>query len=261
MGEWHGSFTHFSPQGEQLDDIPTLVSLESLNNNQTVRHVVRYLPPDQPPSDTLFEYSSLNRGILLFENGAFSQGSLQWDPFAEFGAEFGFILGERRLRMVMFFNRQAVLDRLTLIREHLADTNTVAKPPLTVNQLLGEWTGTATTIYPDWRSPDTYSTHLQIDSQGDSIRQQLTFGDRTITSVATLKGSCLYFAHSNLSVQIVMLPDGASANFPEKILPRQNFVLEAGWLINPRQRQRLIRTYNSKDEWLSLTLVEEEKVK
>jgi hypothetical protein len=85
LGEWQGSFTRFSPQGEQLNDTPTVVSLEGLNNHQTIRQIVRYLPPDQAVNEKVLEYSSLNRSTLFFENGAFSQGSIQWGPFRNLG--------------------------------------------------------------------------------------------------------------------------------------------------------------------------------
>jgi hypothetical protein len=85
LGEWQGSFTRFSPQGEQLEDTPTVVSFEGLNNNLTIRQIVRRLPPNQPVDEKVLEYSSLGRNTLLFENGAFSQGSLQWAPFSNLG--------------------------------------------------------------------------------------------------------------------------------------------------------------------------------
>jgi hypothetical protein len=40
LGEWQGSFTRFSPQGGLLEDIKSVVSLEGLNNNQTIRQIV-----------------------------------------------------------------------------------------------------------------------------------------------------------------------------------------------------------------------------
>ncbi|MGL4882152.1 MAG: DUF3598 family protein, partial [Waterburya sp.] len=91
LGEWHGSFTRFSPQGEEISDTPTLVTLEGVNDNQNVHQVVRYLPPDEPSRDVVVDYDSLNRSILFFDNGAFSQGSMQWGPYSTFGGEFGLI--------------------------------------------------------------------------------------------------------------------------------------------------------------------------
>ena len=120
LGEWQGSFTRFSLQGEVLEDTPTVVSFEGLNNNQTMRQIVRRFPANQPQNEKILEYSSLGRGILLFENGAFSQGSIQLAPFSEFGAELGLIDGDRRLRLVQLFDPNGQLDRITLIREKLA---------------------------------------------------------------------------------------------------------------------------------------------
>lgn len=260
LGEWQGSFTRFSPQGELIEDTPTIVTLEGQNDKTKIHQVVRYLTPGQPPQDLVLDYSSLNRSILFFENGAFSQGSMQWGPFSEFGAEFGFIAGDRRLRQVILFDKDSNFNRLTFIREKLAGSNTPEKPPLTVEQLLGEWQGEAVTIYPDFRPSNTYSTNLQIDRiENNQIEQKLTFGNRSIASKATIENSVLRFSQSNPPVQILLLPDGASCNCPVKIIPRQSFILEIGWLISPTQRQRLIRSYGEKGEWLSLTLVQEEK--
>jgi hypothetical protein len=279
LGEWQGSFTRFSPQGEQLNDTPTVVSLEGLNNHQTIRQIVRYLPPDQAVNEKVLEYSSLNRSTLFFENGAFSQGSIQWGPFSEFGAELGLIEGNRRLRLVQLFNKDSQLAQLTLIREKLADTEAPERPPLTLEQLLGEWQGEAVTIYPDWRSPELYLTRLEIQheqkdcAQGDDateavgsdrIVQQLTFGSgtsaRTIRSTAQVNGSVLHFDQSLLPTQVLLLPDGASANCPSHIKPGHRFVLEVGWLLQPNRRQRLVRSYSDTGEWVSLTLVTEHKV-
>ena len=148
LGEWHGSFTRLSPQGELLEDTPTVVSFAGLNDNQTMRQIVRRLPPNLPPDEKILEYSSLGRGILLFEDGAFSTGSIQIAPFAEFGAELGLIYQGRRLRLVQLFNKSGELERLTLIREQLAQTTAPEKPTLTVDDLIGTWQGEAQTLYP-----------------------------------------------------------------------------------------------------------------
>jgi glycerophosphoryl diester phosphodiesterase len=266
LGEWQGSFTRFSPQGEQLEDTPTVVSLEGLNDNQTIHQIVRRFPPEQPVEEKVLEYSSLSRSILLFENGAFSQGTIQWAPFSECGAELGLIEGDRRLRLVQLFNKDSQLSRITLIREQLAGTDTPERPELTLEQLLGEWHGEAVTIYPDMRSPDTYPTQLRLHrEETNRVVQQLTYGTgtsaRTITSTARVNGSILHFDQSRLPVQVLLLPDGASSNCPLAIKPGHFFVLEVGWLLQPDQRQRLVRTYSDKGEWSSLTLVKEQKVK
>lgn len=266
LGEWRGSFTRFSPQGEQLADTPTLVTLEGLNDNKNVHQVVRYLPPDEPPRDVVVDYDSLNRTIIFFPNGAFSQGSMQFGPYSTFGGEFGLIDndfgdGTRRLRMVELFNSSAKLEKIVLIREKLPQSNISERPKLTVDSLLGEWSGEALTMYADLSNPTEFSSHLQISKVDDShIEQKLTFSNQVIRSKARIEDSRLLFENSSLPSQIMLLPDGASCNCPLEVKLGHNFVIEMGWLLQDNIRQRIVRTYNEKGSWVSCTLVTEKKV-
>ena len=172
--------------------------------------------------------------------------------------------GNRRLRLVQLFYQTGQLDRLTLIRERLAGATTAERPPLTVNDLLGEWRGEGVTLYPDGQTPDTYPTIFRVDKNGDSqLVQQLTINQgvltRNIKSTARIEGSILYFGEGAQINQVLLLPDGASSTSPQQVRLRQAFFLEVGWLLNPGLRQRLIRRYNDKGEWSSLTLVTERK--
>lgn len=266
LGQWHGSFTRFSPQGEETSDTPTLVTLEGLNHNQNVHQVVRYLPPDEPTRDVVVDYDSLNRSILFFENGAFSHGSMQWGPYSTFGGEFGLIDnqvgdGSRRLRMVELYNTSSQLERVVLIREKLPDSKVPERPTLTLDSLLGAWQGDAITLYADLREPNRFTSHLQIEQQDSNyIKQSLSFGNQTISSSARIDGAKLLFDNSDLPTQIMLLPDGASCNCPLEVKLGHNFVLEMGWLLQPNLRQRIIRSYNDKGNWVSCTLVTEQKV-
>ncbi|MEH2285998.1 DUF3598 family protein [Nostoc sp.] len=256
LGVWEGSFTNFSPQGTLLNDTPSRLSLEGLNNSQKVR-----LTLSRSGQDIIREFNSVGGGLLFFENGSFSEGLIQLGPFSEFGGELALVYENRRLRLVQLFDSTGQLKELILIREHLARTPAVERPTVQINDLLGEWQGQAVTIYPDLRSPDTYSTifKLQLDDVGRLI-QSTSFSDRTITSTATIKGPIVLFDQDpQKQVQILFLPDGASATSPLKVQLRQPFFLETGWLIQPNLRQRMIRSYNEKGEWVSLTLVTEER--
>jgi hypothetical protein len=257
LGVWEGSFTNFSHQGTLLNDTSSRLSLEGLNNNQTVRLTLSRLGKD----DLIREFMSVGGGLLFFENGSFSEGLIQLGPFSEFGGELAFVHENCRLRLVQLFDKNGHLNGLTLIREHLAGTPATERPPLQINDFLGEWRGEAVTIYRDLRSPDIYSTTLkiQLDDAGRLI-QTTSFGERTITSTATIKGSIVLFDQDpEKQVQVLLLPDGASATSPLKVQLRQPLFLEAGWLIHPNLRQRMIRSYNDKGEWVSLTLVTEQK--
>ena len=275
LGEWHGSFTRFSAEGQETADIPTLVTLEGLNDNKNVHQVVRYLPPNEPSRDVVVDYDSLNRSILFFENGAFSQGSMQWSPYSTFGGEFGLIDNEfgdgtRRLRMVELYNNTSQLERIVLIREKLPHSTVAQRPHLTLDSLLGEWQGQGTTLYADLSNPKQFSSYLQIKQiDPNHIEQSLSFSDRAlrtseadrhIRSTAKIEGSKLLFDQSNLPTQVVLLPDGASCSCPLQVKSGFNFVLEMGWLLKPQIRQRIMRSYNEKGNWVSCTLVTEKKV-
>jgi hypothetical protein len=267
LGEWHGSFTQISPQGEIVKDTPSILILEQLEDHKTVRLTLRRFPPSpdsttKPPVDELVrQYQSFGRDLLFFDNGAFSQGPLQLSPNSQSGAEFGFIQDNRRLRVVELCNPEGDLQSLTLIREYRAGTHLEERPSLTVEMLLGTWQGEATTLYSDLRSPDTFSTQMQlkIDDSG-RLQQQITFGNQTISSSAKIEDSILYFDASSLPVNVYLLADGASATVPEKVQMRIPIFFEAGWLLSPTQRQRLIRRYSNKGEFESLTFVQEQKI-
>ncbi|GAB4378177.1 MAG: DUF3598 family protein [Elainellaceae cyanobacterium] len=243
------------------EDLPSLVTLEGLEGNQTIRQTIQYFSAatGEVTQNKVLEYSSLGRGVLFFESGAFSQGSMQLAPFSEFGAELGFINGDRRLRLVQLFDKQSQLAQLTLIREHRQHTAAAERPHLSIEQLLGEWHGVAVTLYPDWQSPDRYETTLTISQEGDRLHQQLIAPQFELTSTATIAGSILHFEQGSHPMQLLLLPDGASSNTPQTIPKGKPFLLEAGWLIAEDYRQRMIRRYDAQGGWVSLTLVEERK--
>ncbi|OIP68802.1 MAG: hypothetical protein AUK43_14705 [Oscillatoriales cyanobacterium CG2_30_40_61] len=263
LGEWQGSFTQISPQGEIINDISSHLTLESLNHNQKVQLTLKRFYPNSDPAvqELVREYQTLGRDILFFENGTFSQGTIQLSPVSKSGAEFGFIYENRRLRLVELFNTDGDLESLTLIREKRQNTDAVESPPLTLEALLGEWQGEAITLYPDLRSPDLYSSKMRLYLENDQLVQNLSFGSPAIklSSKARIAGSILHFEQGKQPVQVILLPGGASVTIPEKVELRKPLFFEAGWLIQPKLRQRLIRQYNQQGEWTSLTLVTEYK--
>ncbi|WP_202225380.1 DUF3598 family protein [Okeania sp. KiyG1] len=270
LGEWHGSFTQISAQGEIVEDTPSILILESLDEqNKTVRLTLRRFTSSgdssqQKVNELVREYQTLGKDIMFFEDGAFSQGSIQISPISINGAEFGFIHQNRRLRLVELFNQDGSFKTLTLIREKRAGTNALENTNLTVDALLGKWQGEAITIYPDLRKPDIYPTEMELKIENTGrLFHQITFGNsnqKIITSTAIIEGSILHFDQGSQPVKVLLLPDGASATLPIKVELRKPIFFEAGWLIKPDLRQRLIRTYNDKGEWVSLTLVTEHKI-
>jgi hypothetical protein len=160
---------------------------------------------------------------------------------------------------VQLFDKAGHFSRLTLIREHRQNTATAERPPLSVEMLLGQWHGEAVTLYPDWRSPDYYTTSLTIHRDGNVLRQQLTTPQMTLTSTAEIADSIVRFEQSGDPVQLLLLPDGASSLTPLTVPKGKPFRLEAGWLMADDIRQRMIRSYDAQGGWTSLTLVTEHK--
>ncbi len=262
LGHWRGSFTRLTSQGDIEADIPSLLTLDGLNGNQTVRLVLQHFDPktDAVTYENIQEFSAPMLGFPMFENGAFSQGSRYWSSVSDFIAELAFIHRDRRLRLVQQFRPGVPHPNLTLIRERREGAETSERPPLTLDDLLGAWHGESTTVFADARSPLTAKTQLQLKQQGDILSLYLSSGSNfEFTSTAKIAGNILEFEQDQPPIQVLLLPDGASCTFPSSIRAGRPFFLETGWLIEPNFRQRLIRNYDDKGEWSSLTLITEHR--
>ena len=260
LGDWRGSFTQFSPQGTVLTDIPTRVTLEGLENNSLVQQRVFKYPPGEPQPDPIeLNYRTLGRNILFFEDGGFSFGSVQFSPVSDFGAEQGFIHNQRRLRLVQLF-KNGEFSGATLIREVLDGIDIPESAPLTVDELLGEWRGTVTTEYPDFRPPESYESHLVISRQGNQLQQSLSTAQWQFSSTGEIEGDRILFNRSNEPRQLLLLPDGASCLCPLTIPRQQPFFLEIGWRREEGVRTRLLRNYDATGQWVSSTQIIEEKI-
>ncbi|MCW9683050.1 DUF3598 family protein [Dolichospermum planctonicum UHCC 0167] len=264
LGEWRGSFTKISSHGEILDSTPSILNLEADDHNQAVLFRLRRFNSgnyDSPPiQDYQQEYRSLGRQNIFFATGAFSKGTLQLAPFSEFGAEYGFVDDDRRLRLVQLYDQKGNFISLTLIREFRSFTDAYERPQLTVEQLIGNWQGKAHTVYADLRPSETYATYLEIKKIGDGyLEQKLSFQSQIIIAKARIEGNKIISETEGIYRQILLLPDGSSSNVPLQLQLRKPFFVEAGWLVRENERQRLIRNYSDKGEWISSTHVIEHK--
>jgi hypothetical protein len=264
LGEWRGSFTKISSHGEILDSTPSILNLEADDHNQAVLFRLRRFNSgnyDSPPiQDYQQEYRSLGRQNIFFATGAFSKGTLQLAPFSEFGAEYGFVDDDRRLRLVQLYDQKGNFISLTLIREFRSFTDAYERPQLTVEQLIGNLQGKAHTVYADLRPSETYATYLEIKKIGDGyLEQKLSFQSQIIIAKARIEGNKIISETEGIYRQILLLPDGSSSNVPLQLQLRKPFFVEAGWLVRENERQRLIRNYSDKGEWISSTHVIEHK--
>jgi hypothetical protein len=235
LGEWQGSFSHFSPQGVLQEDIPSLISLTGVDENRSIHLVLKrfYKAPDSEervPKEMVVDFSAPGAGALFFESGAFSEGSIYYSPQGSFGAESCFVDGDRRLRLVMMYAASWV-SKLTLIREQRVGTDAPENAALQLEDLAGEWTGESVTRYFGRADEERTVEHRGL------IREP-----------------------EGQVYQTVPLPDGAWVTCPAQIVGGQPFFLEVGWLQAARLRQRLVRQYNSKGEWVGVTWVTEQRI-
>jgi Domain of unknown function (DUF3598) len=263
LGEWLGSFTTVTAEGESIDDIPSIINLEGIRDNTAVHLVLTrfYLLPNSSeryPKQVVWDFSTPpGIGAIYFETGAFSSGALAVNVGLKTIAEFSLRAIDRRFRMIQTFDIDQKLDRVTFVREQRQGTIAPERPHLNITDLLGTWTGTATTFYPQSESPivtQTASTFTAIDAgyrlveDGDSI-------DLTVISQRLLKFTT---DRDGQSYQILLLPDGGYTTTPIQIRLGCPFYLEIGWAHQQGQRQRSIRRYDSTGRWDSTTFISEQ---
>jgi Domain of unknown function (DUF3598) len=214
QGTWNGSFTNLSPEGVELQDTPSEVNI-CLQREGSAEIKLQ------------FNYPGPGLQVPFFEDGCFSQGSLQHAPHTQFGAEFAIREGDRRLRLVQLFDQGSELTSLTLIRENRAG-NTVQSPPLTVDALVGVWQGETITRYANSRDPNVMQTQIVVEREGDRLTQSLQFGNHRIQTSAQIDGNRLHFSEGAQPMLLLCLPGGASALVPQQIQQQAPFVFETG---------------------------------
>jgi hypothetical protein len=240
LGCWEGSFTRISATGKILEDIPSQTILDGRDDRKTIHQTIRQFYPSGT-QEKILEYSSLARSILFFENGAFSQGSTQLGFNSEFGAELGLIDGNTRRRLVQIFNKSGELDKLTYIRETLANTDLQTSQTIGWEQLQGKWRCEGITLYADWRSPDRFTTVTRWEDKNRTSELYSELGSEFENKL-------------NTNCQPLFLPDGVASICPATIKLGEPVNLEMIWMIQPDRYHQMIRHYDERGGWISLTL-------
>jgi Domain of unknown function (DUF3598) len=256
-GEWVGSFTVISPSGELIEDIPSLISIADTEDHRSIHLSLKRFYPlpgstELFPKEVTLNFSTPNPGALFFETGAFSDGAISIAAGVKTITEFCLVGIDRRWRIVQVFNPDLQLDRVTVIREQRQGTNAPERPDLTISDLLGTWQGTATTLYPDDRSPTinpTSSTVIVSDSG-------YQWGAANLRSISN---QVWQFTQADRSYQLLLLPDGGYSITPIQIATEHPCFVEIGWLHQPGILQRLVRRYDRTGAWESATFITESR--
>jgi Domain of unknown function (DUF3598) len=267
LGEWVGSFTTVTPQGELIEDIPSIINLAGIRDNQAIHLVLNRFYPlpnstERYAKEVVWDFSTPpGIGAIYFETGAFSSGALVVNIGVKMIAEFSLRAGDRRFRMIQTFDISQQLDRVTFVREQLQGATTPERPHLDIADLLGTWTGIATTSYADDRSQVVTDTR-SIFTVNDAV-YQLIENDRSIyltidSDASTVRLLQCLADGDDQSYQILCLPDGGYSITPTQIELGHAFYLEIGWMHEAGQRQRLVRQYDSTGKWESVKFIVEE---
>ena len=248
LGTWRGSFSGLGPDGQEQNSTPSILSLIADPAEERLVHfrLRRFADPacsGEPVSDLQQDYRSLGRQVVFFETGTFCKGSLQVAPGSNFGAEFGFIHGDRRHRLVQLHNDEGRFDKLVLIREFREGSDAREEPSLTPFALRGSWSGMASTISADWPEPDLAICQFNIDVSAGGA---LTMEENVSRATPAAEGS---------DVRVTWMADGGYHRTPEGVSHREPFRLEAGWLVGDDRLERLIRCYDRTGAWLSATQI------
>ena len=275
IGTWYGSFTKFSPEGEQLNDIPSVLTLEETEPGEKMELTLERTPPGESTNTVHKEFSAPGPApyVYFFESGAFSQGSSQWAAFSQFGAEMSIKAGDRRARFVIMYESNSEgtskIKYVTLIRETQTEGTQFNEPPLSLKQLSGKWTGDVQVLHASMEPLSEGSSEWQL--KDSTLTSQEKFGETTpslsLSGAFGLKSTDgkPVSLEGELTYQLMPLPNGIYCLLPQTIRKDEAFRIEAGWLRENGERfsdgdvsrTRLIRYYDSRGVWTNTALIED----
>jgi hypothetical protein len=268
LGVWVGSFTVFSAEGEEVEDVPSVISLVRTEDSNTIELVLKRFYPVVGTSEleskaVAMNFSTPDPGAVFFETGAFSSGQLSVRGGVRSIGEFCLVGIDRRCRLVQVYNSALQLERVTLIREQRQGTNALERPLLDVSDLLGIWRCSEASGSLDGKS--VASVPKKTESIFIATDRGYQWDDDVLISLTatrdwakpTLRERILQFEQDNQSYQMLLLPDSAYSICPTQIILGNPFYLEMGWLLSPGLRHRLIRRYDSTGKWDSTSFMVE----
>lgn len=285
LGTWHGSFLQFSPEGKQISETPSVLTLEETEPDKTMALTLTRTPTDGREKVNRLTFTAPGPApyTYFFESGTFSQGSAQWSSFGQFGTEVSLKVGDRRVRYVIMYegttHYTSTIKYVTLICETQTGGTQFAETTLTAKQLWGHWQGTSEILVAtsgeitggasDWQFTHDLSLICQenVDRPNTNHENQPALnqpalsllGDRsgllTLENVLSLKEMSEGSLKGALTYQLMLLPKGAYCLLPQEICLEQAFRIEVGWLGEDGRRERLIRYYDNRGVWMASSLI------
>ena len=149
VGEWRGWFDSMDGSLQRTKRQPSLLTLEPSASGVPLYLTLllwpegagapHQMPSGEPEKRIVQSFMRLDPDMEVFGTGSFSRGTLYRSNWTKLYAEFGFLHGPRRHRLVLLWDGAGQLDRIVLIREFRAGSSAVECPPLQAKQLVGDW--------------------------------------------------------------------------------------------------------------------------
>ncbi|MGQ4649384.1 DUF3598 family protein [Lyngbya aestuarii] len=214
LGDWYGTNTRYSPEGEIIRSWQVITSLQLSANGDKIYHQDRLMYTDGNAELKTFE--PYNKPILksLFLDNSFFWGSQKVEDSSTFVFEIGFRVEDWRLLAFTRYDESGKLQYITVGAEHLKSFAQSNHLPLE-NQLNRDWRGVLKKM----------TTDFVVSQPVSSLWQPL---------------EDLQKAHL-----VFNLNDNTSISCPQYVRSDEDFFIAVDWLSNSALLHRGIGYYNT----------------
>ena len=233
LGVWQGSFVTFDQQLALKQVQPSELTLALAPSGASIELSLLFWPdqkdvPAVPPSGEPVKricqsFSHLPSELCFFPTGSFCRGSLFIAPVRQAWtrpyAEFGFLCGDRRHRLVLLWDGAGRMDRIVLIREFRACSGALERPEFDLAMLDGDWRLQATR-----RASGETDDQSMLRQDGFRLDADSTHG-------------------------LIALPDGGALRAPLQLGESTELAIEAWWSAGPDRIERITRRYDQAGNW------------
>ena len=237
LGDWHGTRTRYSPQGEVTESFEAFRLLRANPEQTQITHTNRNIYADGQTEEQSWQFNKQSNNFLdgimhpitpfmrflAFDQGAAAGAYKKLEAGAYFGVELFFRVDNLRHSLVIIYGKDGSLNRMTSIREDgVRFPNNYWSSEIhlsTERDLSGNWRGTSVTMTPDLKLSPAVSTQLHWGWEGNE-----TF----------------------------FCPDGISLSCPSQVSIGTNFTIAANWLVTSSDLQQLIVKYDDSGAFSSV---------
>ena len=235
LGVWQGSFVTFNQQLVLQQVQPSELTLALAPSRSSIELLLLFWPdqqdlPAMPPSGEPVKricqsFSDLPSELCFFPTGSFCRGSLFIAPVRQAWtrtyAEFGFLCGDRRHRLVLLWDGAGRMDRIVLIREFRSRSGALERPAFELAMLDG-----------DWLLQETRRVSGKTADHSTARQDRFRLGTES-------------------SSGLIALPDGGAIRAPLQLGESAELVIEAWWSAGPDRIERITRRYDQHGSWMA----------